>query len=494
MGVNVLLKLLLLLLPLAAAATESGFAGRINFDDIQLNQKEPFSSTISNGWLPLARKRYAAGCEYGRSYWNAAGQRCVACSLCGSEEIIVRPCGLDRDVVCGPLSDLHSDYWAWLQNRFIKNAEERKERTLDNAGIAVPLRTKEMSELADWKWDWEAGVLLMAIIVCALFFAVVAGYSLHHARHWRILEEHYEADAPSPTSTVEADKDSRKALVDANRRITIHEIPLSKNLSNLTIHHYQKLLLLLLPLAAAATESGFAGRINFDDIQLNQEEPFSSTISNGWLPLARKRYAAGCEYGRSYWNAAGQRCVACSLCGSEEIIVRPCGLDRDVVCGPLSDLHSDYWAWLQNRFIKNAEERKERILDNAGIAVPLRTKEMSELADWKWDWEAGVLLMAIIVCALFFAVVAGYSLHHARHWRILEEHYEADVEEISTRLALISAASASLSDCTHPNNIVSTTPDSNQDGNCSNLEQLLAGKSTSRHPGRVNIYIEDNEA
>lgn len=33
--------------------------------------------------------------------------------------------------------------------------------------------------------------------------------------------------------------------------------------------------------------------------------------------------------------------------------------------------------------------------------------------------------MAIIICALFFALVAGYSLHHARHWRILEEHYEA---------------------------------------------------------------------
>uniref|UniRef100_A0A6M2E0N2 Putative tumor necrosis factor receptor superfamily member wengen-like isoform x1 n=1 Tax=Xenopsylla cheopis TaxID=163159 RepID=A0A6M2E0N2_XENCH len=257
-----------------------------------------------------------------------------------------------------------------------------------------------------------------------------------------------------------------------------------------------KLLLLLLSLAAAATASDITGQSNIEE---NQDE--TSTISNNRpiFPLSGKRYAAGCVHGRSYWDASSQRCVTCSHCGREEIVIRPCGLDRDIVCGPVSDLHLDYWSWLKERssLIKDAEEQTMFETKNADVAAPLRTQESSAHSpNWQWDWEAGVLLMAIIICALFFALVAGYSLHHARHWRILEEHYEADVEEISTRLALISAASASLATCTHPNGIVTLppTPDTNQDGNCANLEQLLAGKSASTHPGRINIYIEDNES
>lgn len=55
-----------------------------------------------------------------------------------------------------------------------------------------------------------------------------------------------------------------------------------------------------------------------------------------------------------------------------------------------------------------------------------------------WDWQAGVLVAAVCACLLFFVVAAVYSCQHAWHFRALKKHLDADMEEISARLALMS--------------------------------------------------------
>ena len=49
-----------------------------------------------------------------------------------------------------------------------------------------------------------------------------------------------DEDAPRSGRPVEADEDTIKALIDANRRITTREIAERLNISNSTVHDYLK--------------------------------------------------------------------------------------------------------------------------------------------------------------------------------------------------------------------------------------------------------------
>jgi len=41
-----------------------------------------------------------------------------------------------------------------------------------------------------------------------------------------------------------------------------------------------------------------------------------------------------------------------------------------------------------------------------------------------WDWQAVALALAVFACLLFFVVACVYSVHHARQWRRLKDHFE----------------------------------------------------------------------
>jgi hypothetical protein len=41
-----------------------------------------------------------------------------------------------------------------------------------------------------------------------------------------------------------------------------------------------------------------------------------------------------------------------------------------------------------------------------------------------WDWQAVALALAVFACLLFFIVACAYSVHHARQWRRLKDHFE----------------------------------------------------------------------
>lgn len=74
--------------------------------------------------------------------------------------------------------------------------------------------------------------------------------------------------------------------------------------------------------------------------------------------------------------------------------------------------------------------------DDADVVATTQTFTTAETL--VWDWQAGVLVAAVCACLLFFIVAAAYSCQHAWHFKKLKKHLDADMEEISARLALMS--------------------------------------------------------
>ncbi|BES99384.1 TNFR/NGFR cysteine-rich region [Nesidiocoris tenuis] len=74
--------------------------------------------------------------------------------------------------------------------------------------------------------------------------------------------------------------------------------------------------------------------------------------------------------------------------------------------------------------------------DNSVEAVPFTAVET-----FVWDWQAVAFASAVTACLLFFMVVIVYSLvnntGHAAHRRSKNACYTADMEEMSTRIALM---------------------------------------------------------
>lgn len=60
----------------------------------------------------------ASLCQFGKEYWSEEEGACVKCSRCEQPDarVVLRPCQVHRDTVCGPLSSLPID-WPWAKHR-----------------------------------------------------------------------------------------------------------------------------------------------------------------------------------------------------------------------------------------------------------------------------------------------------------------------------------------------------------------------------------------
>ncbi|XP_026288399.2 uncharacterized protein LOC113213519 [Frankliniella occidentalis] len=87
--------------------------------------------------------------------------------------------------------------------------------------------------------------------------------------------------------------------------------------------------------------------------------------------------------------------------------------------------------------IKEEQEAARPDLD-----VVATTQTFTTAETLVWDWQAGVLVAAVCACLLFFIVAAAYSCQHAWHFKKLKKNLDADMEEISARLALMSGMGA----------------------------------------------------
>jgi hypothetical protein len=57
-------------------------------------------------------------------------------------------------------------------------------------------------------------------------------------------------------------------------------------------------------------------------------------------------------------------------------------------------------------------------------APSVSSAPFSAAEEFIWDWQAVALALAVFACLLFFVVACVYSVHHARQWRRLKDHFE----------------------------------------------------------------------
>jgi len=59
-----------------------------------------------------------------------------------------------------------------------------------------------------------------------------------------------------------------------------------------------------------------------------------------------------------------------------------------------------------------------------GSTPSVSSAPFSAVEEFIWDWQAVALALAVFACLLFFVVACVYSVHHAREWRRLKDHFE----------------------------------------------------------------------
>jgi hypothetical protein len=63
-------------------------------------------------------------------------------------------------------------------------------------------------------------------------------------------------------------------------------------------------------------------------------------------------------------------------------------------------------------------------LHKIGSPTSVSSAPFSATEELIWDWQAVALALAVFACLLFFAVACVYTVHHARQWRRLKDHFE----------------------------------------------------------------------
>lgn len=135
----------------------------------------------------------------------------------------------------------------------------------------------------------------------------------------------------------------------------------------------------------------------------------------------------------NWWDQTRDSCIPCTTCEDQSIVLRPCQLHQDTLCGTLQDLEID-WSFL-------GDAQKRVVVPEWDETVKASNlDQQSQTAHdimWLWDWQAASLAIAAISCVLFFIVAACIFWQHTRYWKKMERMergFNADAEELSTRL------------------------------------------------------------
>lgn len=92
--------------------------------------------------IVLSSLTTASVCPAGDAYWNASLERCVNCTRCElTNHVVLRPCEVHRDTVCGPLSDLDID-WAWLNKHHRRHHGKHHHQGLHRGQLEGPTPTQ----------------------------------------------------------------------------------------------------------------------------------------------------------------------------------------------------------------------------------------------------------------------------------------------------------------------------------------------------------------
>ncbi|KAJ8871474.1 hypothetical protein PR048_027791 [Dryococelus australis] len=81
-----------------------------------------------------------------------------------------------------------------------------------------------------------------------------------------------------------------------------------------------------------------------------------------------------CRPAEQFWDSGRQRCRACTSCVPPAVVLRPCGVHRDALCGPIANLNID-WSWINGPRRRGGADLEISLLDDVaeGPSPPTTT-------------------------------------------------------------------------------------------------------------------------
>ncbi|XP_055841286.1 tumor necrosis factor receptor superfamily member wengen [Episyrphus balteatus] len=183
-----------------------------------------------------------------------------------------------------------------------------------------------------------------------------------------------------------------------------------------------------------------------------------------------------------WWDPFQDKCIPCTECSGQKIVLRPCQLHRDTICGSIYDLEID-WMLLAKTEPNWKERRKEKIL-----LVENENSHNSQEDNLEIDWQLMSLILVVVACLLFFVAAACILIQHLRQWRQMERRLDKDVEELSAKLMARLAEVQSLEGGTFYIEDASSI----KIQNVRPQQMLLIGEKHTIKPTQPgNVYIEE---
>ena len=277
--------------------------------------------------LPLS---YATPCHTGHQFWNETLGKCVVCTKCTEPgDLVLRPCQIHQDTVCGPLSSLDID-WTFMRR------SHKHSRRPPQSGV----RNKQDSSV-------EAS-------------------------------QHFVTNNTNVFSSTELDKKNNKK-------------PHNKKSSHRGKHHHKT------HHVHHKKKSNHHHKIEWS----SETFPDSTNSSEfedvfGWSSSSMEHHEVSFSSRKSNHSHHHRN-------SSKSHRHRPESASQ------LKELES----------VANLTELQT--LESHRTATPAPFSATEELV---WDWQAVALGLAVFACVFFFLVACVYSVHHARQWRRLKDHFD----------------------------------------------------------------------
>lgn len=389
----------------------------------------------------------ASLCVPGLQFWSNESESCVNCSRCDTsvKHVVIRPCQAHTDTICGPISDLDID-WSWLKHRPVSEKKHHK---------------KSHKHHGDLESDIERTPVHHSVLDDDVETITVTHHNHGgHKHHKAVAEEGLEFKKKSKTyhstvnalsddfdykklhklppppplkSTEDLEKEWKEWLIQSKNRLQHRKEDLLKNLHKESPYNNKH----------SSHKLNHPSRNVFDDFD---GEIFHHSSSHHKDHLGKIKHFSPLDleiFDRllNHEHQKQERMSLSNLLNKEnkhgdllDILKTDEKRKGDDLSYPMDTLDfrsvvpthrlflgepSTVSEMLDQDISEETEDEKTQDSDPGVVAVPFTAAERLV-----WDWQAVALASAVAACMLFFAVVAVYSVLHARQWRRLKTNFD----------------------------------------------------------------------
>jgi hypothetical protein len=391
-------------------------------------------------WLLLLPLSVATLCRPGHQFWNETLEKCINCSTCPEAgHVVLRPCQIHQDTQCGPISALDID-WSFLgRPRSAKrtNSLHRQHLSEKHIGSKHPHREEESTPDIDSFPKYNNKNSHRKFISSEekeersrknshrRKFSSETSFSenidetprKHHKHH------HYQK---THTSSETHSSNPRKPLSDNPRKTTNHH---SRNqkfkwTSSDVIQSFDS------PGSSNSSElhDEDGHHWSFSETATSFEHHRSSFMrSNGTKKHSHHHkhhhhpHKNVTESQKHHWKKQKHPNLKKEV--DKMLVHLPESASQLKESGTVfsSSFDSDVKNNVQGL---DAQLLLPKQSHKIGSSPSVASAPFSATEEFIWDWQAVALALAVFACLLFFVVACVYSIHHARQWRTLKDHFE----------------------------------------------------------------------